>query len=737
MLPWILSLVTSNKTRQFVRTALVFVFFIFVFSAIPNPVLAQTDALGLQPVQNTINLGGGDIREIAGRIINVILGLLGIIAFGLVLYGGFLIMTSAGNEEKVAQGKRVLTNAVVGLVIIMSTFAIVRFIFKSLSDTFGGGFNNTDSDAPQPFFASYVGTGGLGSIIKDHYPRPNQVNVARNTKIAVTFAEPILPSSLITNTNQTCWSKMGFIEPVKIAPDACLKDKDGKDLEYYGDCVDLNNDQAINWETECDQVRTDAVQVFPKEQATSTTKTYAKMAALAVYDQEKKATVFTFRPLEPLGSDLKNVWNTVKLIGGENKNVGIKRLDGTDIFPQQFISKFYAWNFETNTTLDLTPPHVVSTRPKAGQTIARNIIVQINFNEPVDPTVTQGVLGDNSAFTNIIFGNPNVKGEWRISNGYSTLEFISAEECGQNSCGEKMYCLPVSNCSPTDLNCTADYNGLVRTAALLNAAENSFVAQPFTGVNDMAGNALDNGPDNKADGLLATIPGQTTKHKPQLPGNFKTVAENEKVPDNFFWGFKVKNAIDNTVPYIKQVTPNLEGEGVGGKDLVKIYFSKPMWYSTIPKGSGVIEYPANVTGRDGIQLEDFPYYFEMAPAEGGENTVATAQHPRDFGTGNLDLYYFPFVSSTVKAENQNCLYPGRGPVPIPGEKNTSPICSYTEGVNGSPAQSQNCAPVTFDAISDTACIFGQVPGEQIQKDLAACLIKVKAASPWSPPPDLQ
>lgn len=734
MLPWILSKRQEHKTR-WSQTALVFVFFILIFAAcLPGQALAQAgDTLGLQPIQNTINLGGGDIREIAGKIINVILGLLGIISFGLVLYGGFLIMTSAGNEDKVAQGKKVLTNAVVGLVIIMSTFAIVRFIFKSLADTFGTSSGVTDSDAPQPFFASYVGTGGLGSIIKDHYPRPNQVDVPRNTKIAVTFAEPILPSSLITNSNNTCWSKWGGNTPVKIAPDACMKGPDGADLAYYGDCFDPDNN-GINWETDCDRVRTDAVQVFPKEQVTSTTKTLAEMSALAVYDAEGKATIFTFRPLQPLGSDSKNVWHTVKLVGGSSKNVGIKRLDGTDIFPQQFLSKFYTWNFETNTTLDLTPPHVVSTRPRAGQTIARNIIVQLSFNEAVDPSVTQGVLDTNSAFTNIIFGSKDIKGEWRISNGYRTLEFISALECGQNSCGEKMYCLPVSNCNSNDLNCEADYSALVRTAALANATENTFVAQPFTGVNDMAGNALDNGPENKPDGVLATVPGQTAKHKPQLPADFKTIGGNEKVPDNYFWSFKVKNQIDNTVPYITKVMPNLEGEGVNGKDIVQIYFSKPMWYSTISKGTGIIEYPANVTGRDGVQLEDFPYYFNMVQAPNSENTLTEILHPRDFGTGNLDLYYFPFVSSTVKAENQNCLYPGRGPVPILGDKNTSPVCTYTEGVNGAPPTMSNCAKVTFDAFTDSACVFGQDSTDQLQPDLASCLVKVKAASPWTAPP---
>ncbi len=720
--------------------AMIFVFFTLVLN--PVSVLAQADnqdVLGLQPIQDTIILGNDDIRTVAGRIINVILGLLGIIAFGLVLYGGFLIMTSAGNEEKVLQGKKVLTNAVVGLVIIMSTFAIVQFIFKSLNDVFGGQGNNGQNDGgPQPFFASYIGSGGLGSVIKDHYPRPNQVNVARNTKIAVTFAEPILPSSLISNTNKTCWPKDGSSIPVRI-PDTNVGEvcalstsgpTNGQPLPYYGDCLDFDGTPGLNLETECDLLRTDTIQIFPKSQATSTQKTLSTAAAIAVYDAEKKATVFTFKPLQYLGSDSANTWYTVKLMGGTQNTFGIKRLDGTDIFPQQFISKFYSWNFEASTTVDLTPPSVVSTRPQAGEVMARNKIIQITFNEPVDPSVTQGVSGPASNFSNIIFNNPNITGEWRISNGYRTIEFVPSEECGQNSCGEKMYCLPTT-CAPTDTVCTENYSTLVRTAFLQNPADNNFVSQPNTGVMDMADNALDNGPNNQADGVLAKggEAGSAWIHKPPLPaGSIKTIGPLESNPDNYLWNFKVKNEIDREIPYITQVKPNVEAEGVKGNEVVEIYFSKAMWYNTIPNSAGIIEYPQNVLGADKVPLEDFPYYFQMGEIPENKTTFAQIQHPREFGPGGLDLYYFTFVSSSVKGDNQNCMYPGRGPVNEPGVNNPNLKCEFTDSVNGSDEINKNCVKVTADADTDTGCVFGLQPNT-LQPNLKTCLQKVKEASP--------
>ena len=81
-----------------------------------------------------------DPREIAGRIINVALGILGVVAVGLNIYAGFLWMSSGGDEEKISNAKNILKNSVIGLLIIMSSWAIATFIITKLSDaTVGPG----------------------------------------------------------------------------------------------------------------------------------------------------------------------------------------------------------------------------------------------------------------------------------------------------------------------------------------------------------------------------------------------------------------------------------------------------------------------------------------------------------------------------------------------------------------------------------------------------------------------
>jgi len=79
-------------------------------------------------------LGNSDPREIAAKVINIILGFLGIIAVVLILVGGFMWMTAAGNDDKVATAKNVMIAGVIGLVIVLAAFGIAKFVISALMD---------------------------------------------------------------------------------------------------------------------------------------------------------------------------------------------------------------------------------------------------------------------------------------------------------------------------------------------------------------------------------------------------------------------------------------------------------------------------------------------------------------------------------------------------------------------------------------------------------------------------
>ncbi len=81
---------------------------------------------------------------IIGRLIRTVIGFLGIVVVGIVIYGGFLYMTAGGDLERVKTAKRLLRNAVIGLVLILSSFAIASFIISRLTDALGVGTIGTD-----------------------------------------------------------------------------------------------------------------------------------------------------------------------------------------------------------------------------------------------------------------------------------------------------------------------------------------------------------------------------------------------------------------------------------------------------------------------------------------------------------------------------------------------------------------------------------------------------------------
>jgi len=101
---------------------------------------AQSVDPGLNAVNNQIGLSATDPRLIAARVINVSLSLLGIIMLGLIFYAGFLWMTSGGNEEQVGRAKTMIRNAIIGVIIILSSWALTTFVINALiGATTGGG----------------------------------------------------------------------------------------------------------------------------------------------------------------------------------------------------------------------------------------------------------------------------------------------------------------------------------------------------------------------------------------------------------------------------------------------------------------------------------------------------------------------------------------------------------------------------------------------------------------------
>jgi len=68
------------------------------------------------------------------KIINIALALAGLIAVLFLIIGGFRYITSAGNEETAEQAKAIILNAIIGIVVIILSFVIIRVISSALTD---------------------------------------------------------------------------------------------------------------------------------------------------------------------------------------------------------------------------------------------------------------------------------------------------------------------------------------------------------------------------------------------------------------------------------------------------------------------------------------------------------------------------------------------------------------------------------------------------------------------------
>ena len=74
-----------------------------------------------------------NIENYISGIITLVLSMLGVLFLILIIYGGFLWMTAMGNEEKAKKAKNLITDALIGLIIVLAAYAIAYFIINSLS----------------------------------------------------------------------------------------------------------------------------------------------------------------------------------------------------------------------------------------------------------------------------------------------------------------------------------------------------------------------------------------------------------------------------------------------------------------------------------------------------------------------------------------------------------------------------------------------------------------------------
>lgn len=591
----------KNK-KMIQKTAIIFIFAFVIFAGVtvaPHTVYAQFANQNLESVGAASGLGTASLGTIVARIIRIFLGTLGAIAIGITLYGGFLWMTARGDEAKVQKAKDVLRNGAIGLTIILSSYAITEFIISRLQGavTGGAGGEITEGGAGAGGLGSYVGMSALGRVIESHDPVRDATEVPRNKNIIIKFKFPIKPDSIVDT------SAGGVVEQEE-------KIVGGK-------------------------LNTNAIKIYESSKGKNEALKSEDVNVSVVYDSEdgESAQTFVLDPQVLLGSAAQDINYSVHV------GPAVQKISGTSAFTG--LAADYVWSFTVSTNTDLTPPRVISIMPVPDATYSRNIVLQVTFSEPINPSSAVGLYkkGGNSFqnFQNITVRKNAADGEltdgrWQLGPGFNIVEFLPTNLCGTNSCGQKIYCLP----APNQIFMRA------RSGTLADPTYGSPEARSlggFDGVVDTSNNALDGGGDKGAN--TWSVAGGKPAGSPT---------------DDYFMKFLTDDNIKITAPVIESISPGINA----GEGATKVTESDPV----------IVQFDSlmRATSFDGIQL------LAQAPkAQAGywksvENIApaSATTSPKSKLTVNHVPFaskqsYAPIIPSTVTDSYQNCFLPSGGP----------------------------------------------------------------------------
>jgi len=121
------------KNKKFIS------FILLIAILLPVIVNAQPD-LGMEYVDGLgLSASSEDPRNVLVNIVKYAMTFLALLAVVVVLIGGFRWMTSMGNEDRLAMAKATVTSGMIGLAVILASFAIVNFIINATSSVLAGG----------------------------------------------------------------------------------------------------------------------------------------------------------------------------------------------------------------------------------------------------------------------------------------------------------------------------------------------------------------------------------------------------------------------------------------------------------------------------------------------------------------------------------------------------------------------------------------------------------------------
>lgn len=109
-----------------------------VMPMVGEPAYAVTSEICNGPFDDEQKAAAGcgtqkDAGAVASAVIEVALGFIGVVAVCVVIYGGFLFLMSSGDAGRVKKGQDAIKYGLIGLVVAILAYAIVKFVSMAIA----------------------------------------------------------------------------------------------------------------------------------------------------------------------------------------------------------------------------------------------------------------------------------------------------------------------------------------------------------------------------------------------------------------------------------------------------------------------------------------------------------------------------------------------------------------------------------------------------------------------------
>ena len=110
--------------------------------ALPFPAygfVINADTTGLQATGEAAGISENlSAERMAGLILKSLLGLLGIVVFGFVLYAGWLWITANGDSKQIQTANKILVNVAGGTLILLASGTLASYVITKLTNAANG-----------------------------------------------------------------------------------------------------------------------------------------------------------------------------------------------------------------------------------------------------------------------------------------------------------------------------------------------------------------------------------------------------------------------------------------------------------------------------------------------------------------------------------------------------------------------------------------------------------------------